>query len=283
MSSPTNESRPETTDSLQLFLNEVVRYPLLTAQEELILAKRIEMGDAKAKERMITSNLRLVVAVAKRYQGHGLPMLDLIQEGAIGLMRAVEKYDWRRGHKFSTYAIWWIRQAVARGIAGQARDIRLPIHVLDEERRIARAEHRLATRLGRNATVEELAAEARLSPERLEVVRGAPRAVTSLDKPVGTEDGAALGELIGAVEDEPFEGLDARHRDERLARLVAGLPDRHRRVITLRYGLGGEPPRTLRAAGAELGLSSERIRQIEVEVLDLLARDRDLDAMHHAA
>ena len=271
-----------TTDALQLFMNEMRKYPLLTAREEAMLAKRVEMGDAAAKERMINANLRLVVSIAKRYQGHGLALLDLIQEGVLGLIRAVEKFDWRRGHKFSTYATWWIRQAVARGVANQAREIRLPVHVVEEEQKIARAEHRLFAKLGREPTAAEVAAEAGLAPERIDIVRHAPRAVTSLDKPVGEDDGAALGEFIGSDE-EPFEELHMSLREETLARLVADLPERHRDVIRLRYGLGGGDPHTLRAIGSKLGLSPERVRQIEVESLELLAMDREVAALYEAA
>jgi RNA polymerase primary sigma factor len=271
-----------TTDALQLFMNEMRKHPLLTAREEAMLAKRVEMGDAAAKERMINANLRLVVSIAKRYQGHGLALLDLIQEGVLGLIRAVEKFDWRRGHKFSTYATWWIRQAVARGVANQAREIRLPVHVVEEEQKIARAEHRLLGKLGREPTADEVAAESGLAPERIDVVRHAPRAVTSLDKPVGDEEGTALGELIGS-EAEPFEDLHVSLREEALARMVSSLPERHHDVITLRYGLGGGDPQTLRAIGSRLKLSPERVRQIEVEALELLAMDREVAALHEAA
>src|SRR5919202_3434196 len=173
-----------TTDALQLFLNEAAKWPLLTAEEEVELAKRIERGDEKAKERMINSNLRLVVSIAKRYQGHGLSLLDLIQEGIIGLIRAVEKFDWRRGFKFSTYATWWIRQAVQRGVGNKARTIRVPVHVLDRERKLARVENELAAKLGREPTDEEVIAAARISKSDLKQVREAARAVTSLDRPV---------------------------------------------------------------------------------------------------
>lgn len=271
-----------TTDALQLFLNEIRRYPLLTAREEVALAKRIELGDQDAKDRMINANLRLVVSIAKRYQGHGLSLLDVIQEGVLGLIRAVEKFDWRRGFKFSTYATWWIRQAVARGIANQGREIRLPVHVVEEEQKIARAEHRLFIKLGREPTHEELAAESGVSPARIEVVRHAPRAVTSLDRPLGDEDGSVYGDLIGSDE-EPLEDLHVSLRQETVARLVATLPDRHRKVLKLRYGLGGADPMKLREIGAVLGMSPERVRQIEVEALELLAMDREIAAFSEAA
>src|SRR6478735_6155396 len=182
-----------TTDALQLFLNEAAKWPLLTADEEVELAKRIERGDHAAKERMINSNLRLVVSIAKRYQGHELHLLDLIQEGIIGLIRAVEKFDWGRGFKFSTYATWWIRQAVQRGVANKSRTIRLPVHIADREQRMARAERLLAPKLGRQPTEEEIAKQAKLPLKQLREVREAARAITSLDRPVGSENEAALG------------------------------------------------------------------------------------------
>src|SRR5919199_151899 len=187
-----------TTDTLQLFLNEIGRYPLLTAEEEVALAKRIERGDKAAKDRMINSNLRLVVSIAKRYQGHELSLLDLIQEGIIGLIRAVEKFDWRRGFKFSTYATWWIRQAVQRGVANKSRTIRIPVHIAEREQRIARAERELAPKLGRQPTEKEVAKHARLPVKQVQEVREAARAITSLDRPVGAESEAALGELFAS-------------------------------------------------------------------------------------
>jgi RNA polymerase primary sigma factor len=271
-----------TTDALQLFLNEIRRYPLLTAREEVALAKRIESGDPAAKDQMINANLRLVVSIAKRYQGHGLSLLDVIQEGVLGLIRAVEKFDWRRGFKFSTYATWWIRQAVARGIANQGREIRLPVHVVEEEQKIARAEHRLFARLGREPTHEEIAHESGVSIARIEMVRHAPRAVTSLDRPLGDDDGSVFGDLIGS-DVEPLEDLHVSLRQETVTRLVATLPDRHQRVLKLRYGLGGGTPMKLREIGAMLGMSPERVRQIEVEALDLLAMDREILAFSEAA
>src|SRR5215468_7095913 len=187
-----------TTDALQLFLNEAGRYPLLTAAEEVELAKLIERGDLQAKERMINSNLRLVVSIAKRYQGHDLSLLDLIQEGIIGLIRAVEKFDWRKGFKFSTYATWWIRQAVQRGVANKARTIRIPVHIAEREQRMARAERELTTALGRPPTEEEIAQRARLPLKQLREVRQAARAVTSLDRPIGDEHEGALGDLFAS-------------------------------------------------------------------------------------
>src|SRR6266550_1153230 len=187
-----------TTDSVQLFLNEAGRYPLLTAAEEVELAKLIERGDGHAKDRMINSNLRLVVSIAKKYQGHGLSLLDLIQEGIIGLIRAVEKFDWRKGFKFSTYATWWIRQAVQRGVANKARTIRIPVHIVEREQKMARAERELATQLGRVPTEQEVAKRAKLPLKQVRDVENAARAVTSLDRPVGSESEGSFGELVAA-------------------------------------------------------------------------------------
>ena len=189
-----------TTDSLQLFLNEAGRYALLSAAEEVELAKKIEDGDVDAKNRMINSNLRLVVSIAKKYQGHGLSLLDLIQEGVIGLIRAVEKFDWRRGYKFSTYATWWIRQAVQRGVANKSRTIRIPVHIADREQKIGRAERELMAKLGRPPTDEEISEASKISLKHLREVREAARAVTSLDKPVGDDNDASIGDLVGVAE-----------------------------------------------------------------------------------
>ena len=268
-----------TSDSLQLFLNEMSRYPLLTAREEVELAKRIERGDRQAKDRMINSNLRLVVSIAKRYQGHDLSLLDLIQEGILGLIRAVEKFDWRRGYKFSTYATWWIRQAVQRGVANKARTIRVPVHILDQERRIRRAEDRIAASRGHPPEDEEIARELGIPVSQVRSVRDAPRAVTSLDRPFGPDEGAPLHELIAAPEEEPFEHLDVPLHVDALRTAVARLPDREREIIRLRYGLDGVPL-SLAEVGRRLGLTRERIRQIEAEALERLSIERELQELH---
>src|ERR687885_285875 len=196
-----------TTDALQLFLNEAAKWPLLTAEEEVELAKAIERGDQQAKERMINSNLRLVVSIAKRYQGHDLHLLDLIQEGIIGLIRAVEKFDWRRGFKFSTYATWWIRQAVQRGVANKSRTIRIPVHILERETKISRAERELVAQLERQPTDEEIAKRAKLPVKQVREVRKAARAVTSLDKPLGDESDASLADVVATEETDFAEEL----------------------------------------------------------------------------
>jgi RNA polymerase primary sigma factor len=272
-----------TTDALQLFLNEMGRYPLLTAHEEVALAKLIEGGDKAAKERMINSNLRLVVSIAKRYQGHDLSLLDLIQEGVIGLIRAVEKFDWRRGYKFSTYATWWIRQAVQRGVANKARTIRVPTDVFQRELTMSRVERQLRQQLGRDPTDEEVARAAKLRPEQLHRVRTAARAVTSLDRPLG-ENGAAFGDLFAAEEEPPGESLELSLRTETLRHALDELSETEREVLKLRYGIDGDAePLTLSAIGRRLGLRPERVRQIEVEALERLAVRRELEALRDAA
>jgi RNA polymerase primary sigma factor len=270
-----------TTDALQLFLNEAGRYPLLTPAEEIELAKRVERGDKEAKDRMINSNLRLVISIAKRYQGHDLPLLDLIQEGIIGLIRAVEKFDWRKGFKFSTYATWWIRQAVQRGVANKSRTIRIPVHISEREQRLRRAERELRAELGRDPDEKEVAKAAKLPLKQVREVRSAARAVTSLDRPVGDEGDATFGDLVAKEHAPPPEeevrvtlGRDALHR------AIAELPDREREVVKLRYGLNGDPdPTSLEEIGRRLGLTRERVRQIEAEALERLAVNRELEAL----
>jgi RNA polymerase primary sigma factor len=269
-----------TTDALQLFLNEAGRYPLLTASEEVELAKRIERGDLEAKDRMINSNLRLVVSIAKKYQGHGLSFLDLIQEGIIGLIRAVEKFDWRRGFKFSTYATWWIRQAVQRGVANKSRTIRIPVHIAEREQKLARAERELVMKLGRMPTEEELAVAAKLPLKQVREVRAAARAVTSIDRPVDAETDTTLGELIAGDEPAPEEELTISLRSEAIHSAVARLPEREREVVKMRFGLNGDPdPQSLEQIGRRLGMTRERVRQIEAEALERLALSRELDAL----
>jgi RNA polymerase primary sigma factor len=272
-----------TTDSLQLFLNEAGRYPLLTAQEEVELSKRIERGDEAAKERMINSNLRLVVSIAKRYQGHGLSLLDLIQEGIIGLIRAVEKFDWRRGYKFSTYATWWIRQAVQRGVANKSRTIRIPVHIAEREQKLARAERELLAKLERPPTDDELAAQAKLSLRHVQEVRAAARAVASLDKPVGDEGDAAFGDLVAHGDGDVEQEVTVSLAEDALRRAIELLPERERSVIKLRYGFDGDPdPKSLDEIGRIMGVTRERVRQIEAQALERLSMERELESIRAA-
>jgi RNA polymerase primary sigma factor len=272
-----------TTDALQLFLNEIRRYPLLTKDEEVELAKRIEQGDLEAKERMINSNLRLVVSIAKKYQGQELSLLDLIQEGIFGLIRAAEKFDHRKGFKFSTYATFWIRQAIQRGLANKARTIRIPVHIGQRERKIARAERELSAKLGRDPTDDEVASAAELPLDQVEEVREAARAVTSLDRPVGEEGETALGDLLESGEQAIDEEVELSLVEETLRRTIDELPTPERDVIRLRYGINGDDPQPLRETGRRLGLSAERVRQLESKALKLLATRRELEALHEAA
>jgi len=272
-----------TTDALQLFLNEMGKYKLLTAEEEVELAKRIERGDKEAKDLMVNSNLRLVVSIAKKYQGHGLSLLDLIQEGIIGLIRAVEKFDWRRGFKFSTYATWWIRQAVQRGVANKAREIRIPVHIVDRERKIARVERELMAKLGRAPEEEEIAKAVKLPLKKVREVREAARAVTSLDRPVGEEGEISLGDLVAGDDAGPEETLHVSLEEEMLRRAVAALPDRQQEVVKLRYGLNGDGnPKSLDEIGRQMGLTRERVRQLEAEALERLAVNREIEALRAA-
>jgi RNA polymerase primary sigma factor len=274
-----------TTDALQLFLNEAGRYKLLTAAEEVELAKRIERGDKEAKDLMINSNLRLVVSIAKKYQGHGISLLDLIQEGIIGLIRAVEKFDWRRGYKFSTYATWWIRQAVQRGVANKSRTIRIPVHIVEREQKISRAERELMAKLGRPPTDDEIAKKANLSLKHVQEVHAAARAVTSLDKPVGSEGDTSFGELIAGEDTEPSEEVHVSLAERTVRTAVEGLPEREREVVKLRYGMNGDrDPQSLEEIGRTLGITRERVRQIEAQALGRLAERREVAALgEHAA
>jgi RNA polymerase primary sigma factor len=272
-----------TTDALQLFLNEIRRYPLLSADEEVELARRIEQGDLEAKERMINSNLRLVVSIAKKYQGQELSLLDLIQEGIFGLIRAAEKFDWRKGYKFSTYATFWIRQAIQRGLANKARTIRIPVHIGQRERKIVRAERELQARLGREPSDDEIAAAAELPLTQVEEVRDAARTVTSLDRPVGEEGDTRLGDLLQGDAPPPDQEVELSLGEELLRQTIEELPDNEQRVIRLRYGMDGEDPKPLRETGRRLGLSAERVRQLESKALKRLALRRELEALRHVA
>jgi RNA polymerase primary sigma factor len=268
-----------TTDALQLFLREAGRHQLLTAAQEVELAKRIERGDGAAKQRMIQSNLRLVVSIAKNYRNQGLPFLDLIQEGTLGLIRAVEKFDWRRGYKFSTYATWWIRQAVARALADKARTIRMPVHIVERMQKMNRAERTLWMELGREPTLEEIAVEASLPVEQAREVRAAARASASLDQPVGDQDDAVFGDFVAGDDPLPEERVEVSLRSQALAVALQALPDRERQVLVLRYGLVDEEPKTLEEIGKRLGLTRERVRQIELESLRRLANLREMQVV----
>jgi len=268
-----------TTDALQLFLREAGRHTLLTAAQEVALAKRVERGDLVAKQTMIQANLRLVISIAKNYRNQGLPFLDLIQEGTLGLIRAVEKFDWRRGFKFSTYATWWIRQAVARALADKARTIRMPVHIVERLQKMNRAERSLWTVLGREPTLEEVADEANLTLQQVHEVRAAARASTSLDAPIGETDDAVLGDFVAGDGLLPEEEVELELRSQALRAALESLPDREREVVTLRYGLGGIEPRTLEEIGRQLGLTRERVRQIELESLRRLAGQREMQSV----
>ena len=274
-----------TTDALALFLHEAGRWPLLTPSEEAELAKRIERGDLAAKERMINSNLRLVVSLARKYQGVGdLSLLDLIQEGILGLIRAVEKFDWRKGFRFSTYATLWIRQAIQRGLADRGRSIRLPVNVAQRERKIAKAERELSAQLGREPTVDEIADATELEPSAIEHMREASRVVASLDRPVGEEGDASLGDLLPSEIAAPAEEVEVVLREQAVRDTVAALPEREREVIKLRYGLNGDQhPQPLTTVGKKLGVSPERVRQIEERALAHLALRREMQALREAA
>ena len=287
---PAAEARPEpipvswetTTDALQLFLREAGRHPLLTAAQEVELAKKIEGGNVPAKQRMIQSNLRLVVSIAKNYRNQGLPFLDLIQEGTLGLIRAVEKFDWRRGYKFSTYATWWIRQAVARALADKARTIRMPVHIVERLQKMNRAERNLWATLGREPTLEEIAEEANLPLQQAKEVRAAARASSSLDAPVGEANDAVLGDFVAGDGPLPDELVEDSLRSETLAVALRSLPDRHRDVVILRYGLDDADPKTLEEIGRRLGLTRERVRQIEVEALKRLSTLHEMEAVAYS-
>jgi RNA polymerase primary sigma factor len=268
-----------TTDALQLFLREAGRHPLLNAAQEVELAKKIERGDVQAKQTMIQSNLRLVVSIAKNYRNQGLPFLDLIQEGTLGLIRAVEKFDWRRGYKFSTYATWWIRQAVARALADKARTIRMPVHIVERMQKMNRAERMLWTQLGREPTLDEIAEEANLPVQQAKEVKAAARASTSLDQPVGEQEHAVFGDFVANDDPLPEERVEDSLRSEALAQALAALADRERQVIILRYGLADAEPKTLEEIGRRLALTRERVRQIETEALKRLAKLREMEAV----
>ena len=276
---PASLPQETTTDALQLFLREAGRHQLLTAPQEVELAKKIERGDMLAKQHMIQSNLRLVVSIAKNYRNQGLPFLDLIQEGTLGLIRAVEKFDWRRGFKFSTYATWWIRQAVARALADKARTIRMPVHIVERLQKMNRAERTLWTQLGREPTLEEIAEEASLPLQQALEVRAAARASTSLDQPVGEAEDAVFGDFVAGEGPLPEEQVELSLRSQALKEALRALTDRERQVVVLRYGLTDSEPKTLEEIGRRLGLTRERVRQIELDSLKRLASLREMESV----
>ena len=273
-----------TTDALQLFLKDIGKVPLLTAAQEVELAKRIERGDHRAKQEMVEANLRLVVSIAKRYRNQGLPFLDLIQEGTIGLVRAAEKFDYRKGFKFSTYATWWIRQAVARAIADKGRTIRMPVHVVEKLNRILRAERKLRSERGREPTTEEIAAELDMSPEEVDSIRRSAQTPVSLEKPVGDDDESEFGHFL-ADESTPLpdELAETTLQREALRGILDALSERERSVLVLRYGLDGQQPRTLDEVGRAFNVTRERIRQIEHQGLKKLRALADAQRVRDVA
>ena len=271
-----------TSDTMRLLLNEIGRYKLLTAAEEVELAKRVEHGDEKAKEAMINANLRLVVHIAKRYQHQGLSLLDLIQEGVFGLIRAVEKFEWRKGFKFSTYATWWIRQSIQRALQKHARTIRLPVHLAEMERRVERVERELSRKLGRPPTDKELAKAANVTMKNLQSLREAARTVASLDVPVGEDGDATLGDFVARTEADFEEQVHVSLDEEQLRQVVARLPSDERDVILLRYGLRGEDPLPITTVASRLGMGPRRVRNLEKQALERLGQEREMVALSEA-
>jgi RNA polymerase primary sigma factor len=272
-----------TTDALQLFFNEMRRYPLLSKEEEIELAQAVERGDLEAKERLINSNLRLVVSNARRYMRQDLNLLDLIQEGILGLIRASEKFDWRKGYKFSTYATFWIRQAIQRALESKERTIRVPNQVAQRERKVIRIERELATKLGRDPTTEEVAKEAELEPAQVEEIRDLTRVVTSLDRPVGEEDASSLGEFIPDERSGPAEEVHMSLQDVTLRHAVDELPEDERKVIQLRYGINGDEPTPLRETSRRLELKPSEVQELEGRALKRLGQVREVEALRDAA
>ncbi len=258
-------------DSLRLYLREIGKVPLLTADQEVALAKRIERGDMGAKKHMIEANLRLVVSIAKGYLGRGLSFLDLIQEGSLGLIRAVEKFDYRKGYKFSTYATWWIRQAVTRAIADKARTIRIPVHMVEKLNKVVHIERQLVQRLGREPRPEEIADELEMTTEEVREILRMAQLPVSLEKPIGEEEESSLGDFVPDEQAEsPFDTASTSLRREDIELALSSLPERERKVIELRFGLSGELPATLEEVGRAFGVTRERIRQIENNTLKKL-------------
>jgi RNA polymerase primary sigma factor len=270
-------------DSLDLFFREARRYALLTAAEEVELAQRVERGDLEAKDKMINANLRLVVSQARRYQGLGLPLEDLVQEGMLGLIRAVEKFDWRRGFKFSTYGTLWIRQAIQRGLQNSGRTIRIPVHVAQRQVKVRKVENELNAKLGREPTDEEIAEVAELPIDQVVEVRELARSLASLDQAVSDDGEVALGDVLPSDRPDPLEEVADEQRDQQVAEIVARLPEPERKVIELRFGLSGDEPRTLRQTGSALGITSRQASELEEQALRRLAGTDGVDALRIAA
>src|SRR5918998_5854569 len=273
----------EAVDSFQIFLNQASRFPLLTAEEEVDLAKRIERGDLRAKERLVNSNLRLVVSIARRYQGFGLPLQDLVQEAMLGLIRAAEKFDWRRGYKFSTYATLWIRQSIQRGLDNTGREIRIPAHIAQQQRNLNRAESELMAKLDREPTDEEIAKASKFSVEEVAALRDLSRVTTSLDATVTGDSETTLGELHAdeattSLEDDVVD----RQREAAIQQALEALPEREGQVLQLRFGTGGEAETSHRQIGRRLGISEERSRQLEAQGLKRLQARGALEAWREA-
>jgi len=277
-----HEATEFSTDNLQLFINQAMRYPLLTAADEVELAQAIERGDLEAKERLINSNLRLVIKFARRYQGHGLELGDLVQEAMLGLIRATEKFDWRRGYKFSTYAVLWIKQSIQRGLDNTGRQVRIPAHIAQRERTVNRISTELATQLDREPTDEEVAKKAELPLDEVMAIRDLTRVTTSLDTPIGEGD-TTLGELHGGSTPSPADEVFEREQENTVAGALAKLPDNERKIIESRFGTGGRPERSLREIARELGVSQARARELEAKALRRLASDGQLAGLRNAA
>ncbi|MBR3270060.1 RNA polymerase sigma factor RpoD [Candidatus Saccharibacteria bacterium] len=271
-------------DSVRLYLREIGKIPLLTPEEEADLAQRIVKGDKKAKDKMVESNMRLVVSIAKRYGGRGLDFLDLIQEGNTGLLRAVEKFDPSKGFKFSTYATWWVRQAITRAIADQARTIRIPVHMVETINKVLRTTRKLTTDLNREPTIEEIANELHMEPEKVDYVMRIKQDIASLDASVG-RDGDDEDSVLGDfVEDEerisPEDSAANQILKEQLSEIISTLTDREQKIIRLRFGIGGGRPHTLEEVGAEFDVTRERIRQIEAKALSKLRKNKETKKLH---
>jgi RNA polymerase primary sigma factor len=281
------EEHPEQSDvvaidGVRTYLKEIATVSLLSAADEVRLAKLIERGDQRAKDALIEANLRLVVSIAKRYAGHGLGLLDLIQEGNLGLIRAVEKFDWRKGFKFSTYATWWIRQAISRAIADHGRTIRVPVHMSDVMNRVSRTQPRLAQTMGRGPTAAEIAKELELTPQRVEEIQRLTRETVSLEAPIGESESTLRDFIEDEFAPQPDEIAADAMAKRSLELVLAGLPERERKILELRYGLTGEDPMTLEQVGKTFGVTRERVRQMELKTLRRLKSFRLAKGLHES-